>query len=133
MKIQAAFWSNCVTTARSAGLGRPDYVEVRFESLIMNPIETLKAVCQFIDLDCETAMLDYYKRAPVRLREHRGRLLPSGKQVLTDRQRLVQQQATMTPPDPRRVFGWKRAMNPGDRKDFEMVAGGLLRDLGYEV
>jgi len=73
--------------------------------------------------------LRYYTRTPVRLKEHKGRSAP----VLTQPQRILQQQRTTLPPDPACVFSWKSAMSLEERERFHIVAGHLLSDLGYEV
>jgi hypothetical protein len=78
-------------------------------------------------------MLSYYTRTPERLREHKGRSRPDGTLLVTQEQRLNQQKRTTEPPDPACVFAWKRAMSMQDRRRFQLVAGDLLKDLGYEV
>jgi hypothetical protein len=133
IETQADYWRNCVLTARRAGVGRRDYLEVRYEGLILNTRETLTQICTFIDLENNDAMLSYYTRTPLRLREHKGRSLPDGTPLLTHEQRLWQQQRTMEPPDPACVFKWKSAMSPEERARFNLVAGDLLRELGYEI
>src|SRR6185503_15592945 len=44
IETQAKYWSDCVRAARSAGLGRNDYFEIRYEELVLNPKATLKKV-----------------------------------------------------------------------------------------
>jgi hypothetical protein len=108
-------------------------VEVRYEELVLNTWETLERVCHHISLNYEEAMLSYYKQAAERLKEHKGRSLSDGTPVLTQEQRFQQQQRTTQPPDPTCVFAWKRTMDVEERKRFQLVAGDLLRELGYEV
>jgi len=133
IETQASFWRDCVLAARSAGVGRDDYMEVRYEDLILNTREVLKRVCDHVALTYEDALLDYYIQAPERLREHKGRLLPDGTTVLTQEQRFQQQQRTTKPPDPNCVFAWKQTMDIDEKRRFQLVAGDLLKDLGYEV
>jgi hypothetical protein len=133
IETQAAYWRDCVQAARRSGAGRADYLEVRYEELILDTRATLGRVCEHVGLSLEPAMLDYYTRTPERLREHKGRTRPDGTPLLTREQRLSQQELTTAPPDPRRVFAWKHAMSAEERRRFERVAGGLLRELGYEV
>jgi hypothetical protein len=40
---------------------------------------------------------------------------------------------TMSPPDPTRIFNWKREMRPAERAEFACYAGDTLKELGYEV
>ena len=133
IETQAAYWRKNVLSARRAGLGRPDYIEVRYEDLILTTRVALERICAFVGLSYEESMLSYYTRAPERLREHKGRLRPDGTPLLTREQRLCQQKRTTEPPDPACVFAWKRSMSTEERGRFQLVAGDLLMDLGYEV
>ncbi len=133
IETQASYWRDCVLAARRAGVGRDDYLEVRYEELIINTEETLKRVCAHAALTYEAAMLNYYERAPERLKEHKGRVLPDGTPLLTQEQRLQQQKRTTEPPDPGCVFAWKQMMDTNEQKRFGRVAGDLLKELGYEV
>jgi len=133
IETQAAYWRDCVLAARRAALGRNDYLEVRYEDLVLKTEETLKRVCAHVELLYEAAMLNYYQRAPERLKEHKGRVLQDGTELLTQEQRFQQQQRTTEPPDPTCVFAWKQTMNTDERKRFQHVAGDLLKELDYEV
>ncbi len=133
IETQAAYWRDCVLAARRAGVGRDDYIEVRYEELILNTEETLKRVCAHSGLTFEEAMLSYYKRAPERLKEHKGRCYPDGTPLLTQDQRVQQQQRTTEPPDPTCVFAWKQTMDTDERIRFHGIAGDLLKELGYET
>ena len=133
METQASYWRDCILAARRAGTGHDDYLEVRYEELIHNTAETLQRICAHVDLTFEEQMLNYYQRAPERLKEHKGRSMPDGVTVLTQDQRLKQQQRTTEPPDPACVFGWRRTMDWDERSRFQSVAGDLLEELGYEI
>jgi hypothetical protein len=133
METQATYWRDCILAARRAGRGQHDYLEVRYEELIHNTAETLQRICTHVNLTFEEKMLNYYKRAPERLKEHKGRSSPDGVTVLTQDQRMKQQQRTTGPPDPACVFGWKQTMDSDERRRFQMVAGDLLEELGYEI
>jgi hypothetical protein len=129
---QAKYWREFVEAARHDGAGHRDYLEVRYESLVLQTEETLRRVCRFIELDYEDAMLSYYSRTPERLREHKGGILPDGT-VQTQEERIRQQLRTTKPPDPSCVFAWRTKMSVKERDAFNLVAGDLLRELGYEV
>jgi hypothetical protein len=133
IETQAAYWRQCVLAARRAGAGCPDYLEVRYEDLILRTRETLNRICTFIDLDYDGAMLRYYTRTPERLKEHKGRFLSDGTMLRSQEQRLSQQMRTTEPPDPACVFAWKQAMSAEERNKFQLIAGDLLREMGYEV
>jgi hypothetical protein len=133
IETQAAFWRRNILSARRAGLGRPDYMEVRYEDLILSPRAGLERICAFAGLSYEDSLLTYYTRAPRRLSEHKGRSQTDGTPLLTQAQRLDQQIRTTEPPDPACVFAWKRSMATEERERFQRVAGDLLKELGYEV
>jgi hypothetical protein len=132
IETQAAYWRHCVLAARRTGVGHPDYIEVRYEDVILHTPDVLKRLCAFVDLAYDDAMLRYYTRTPARLEEHKARLLPDGT-LLTHAQRLRQQERTMEPPDRTRIFAWKAVMSTDERERFRRVAGDLLTELGYEA
>lgn len=66
-------------------------------------------------------------------KEHKGRFLPNGTTLISQDQRIRQQQRTTEPPDPACIFAWKSAMSVEERTRFKLVTGDLLRELGYEV
>ena len=133
IKTQADYWRKCILAAREAGLGFPDYLEVRYEDLVLNTRATLERICAHICLSYDEAMLRYYTRTPSRLKEHKGRSRPDGTALLTQEQRISQQKRTTSPPDPACVFTWKSQMSEGEEREFRLVAGNLLKELGYEV
>lgn len=133
IETQASYWRECVLAARRAGANHRDYLEVRYENLILNTRETLEQICAHIELRFEEAMLAYFEQAPERLKEHKGRSFPDGRVFLTQAQRFAQQQRTTQPPDPACVFAWKQTMDAEEANRFRRVAGDLLQELGYEV
>lgn len=133
IETQASYWRDCVLAARRSGVGRHDYMEVRYEELVLSTRETLERVCAHVALTYEDDMLNYYQQAADRLKEHKGRLLPNGTTFISQEQRFEQQQRATQPPDPTRVFAWKQTMATEERKRFQLVAGDLLGELGYEV
>src|SRR5260221_5531411 len=66
----ASYWRNCVLEARRGGSGRPDYLEVRYEDLILNAQGTLRRIGNFIDLEYDEVMLQDYIHAPPHLQGH---------------------------------------------------------------
>jgi hypothetical protein len=133
METQAAYWRRCVLGARRAGLGRPDYLEVRYEALILNTRQTLERICEFAELPYDEALENHPTRARERLGEQKGRTGPDGTPLVTPEQRLAQQSHTLQAPNPALVHGWKTAMSDEEKASFERVAGKLLRELGYET
>jgi Sulfotransferase family len=109
----AAQWRREVEAARRFGreqaAGR--YRELRYEDLVADPQASLRAVCEFLALDFEPAMLDYHRADDPKL--------------LLDHPRLAE------PPTPG-VRKWRDQMAPRDTERFEGIAGRLLSELGYE-
>lgn len=132
VEVQAAYWKKFVGAGRRAGLGRTDYIEVRYEDLILNTQHTLERICNFIGISYDKAMLNYHTRTPWRLQEHKGRV-SNGRLVLSQEQRLLQQARTKQPPDASLVFAWKHTMDANEREKFDRVAGDLLKELQYET
>jgi hypothetical protein len=133
IETQAAYWRRCVLSARRSGVGRPDYLEVRYEDLIADTSTTLQRICGFIDLPYDAAMERYHLRARQRIGEHKGRVALDGTVLLSREQRLEQQERATHPPDSSAVYAWKDRMSVKERRRFQAIAGDLLRDLGYEV
>jgi Sulfotransferase family len=129
----AKCWSRDVSKIRMQGRKCRHYLEVRFEELVLNPSVVLQQVCEFCGLDYDPHMESFFVRAPQRLQEHQARVKSDGSALVTHEQRLMQLRLTMSPPDPSRVFAWKRVMGRKERQQFEKIAGGLLVDLGYEI
>jgi hypothetical protein len=85
-------------------------MEVRYEDLVADAGSVVRSICDFIQLEFDPVMLRFWERTPERLREHRTRHRLDGSLQVTHEQRLVQQKMTMYPPDPIRIFNWKREM-----------------------
>jgi hypothetical protein len=129
----AGYWRKCVLTARKAGLNHSDYLEVRYEDLVLNTPETLKQISLFVDLDYDEKMLSYYVRSESRLKEHKGRFRADGSVLITHEDRVNQQRRTTEPPDPACIGAWKSEMTQDEQNRFWRVAGDLLEELGYKA
>ncbi len=115
----AEWWNEHVWLGRRVGaiLGRQRYLEVRYERLVMNPEHELRTCCTFLGEDYSGRMLSYHASA--------GAAIPSD--------RRWQHQGYDAPPDPARVYAWKREMSPYDVALFNRHAGRMLRELDYEI
>jgi len=125
-------WCRRIEETRAQGARCSRYLEVRYESLVRETEATLRLVSAFADLPFDPLQLAYHRRAPERLAEHRDRQSADGP-VVTHAQRLRQQERVAAPPDPGRVGFWREALTREERAAFERVAGGMLRELGYDV
>lgn len=114
----ALYWRRHVVRGRTAGtrLGPDRYREVRYEDLVADPESRLRSLCEFLDLRFEDSMLRYFERA--------SDLLPGmGDPRLHQRLRL---------PPTSGLRDWQRQMSADDSALFDVLAGDLLTELGYE-
>jgi hypothetical protein len=110
----ALFWEWNVRLGRemSARLGASRYLELRYESLIEAPEGQCRALCAFLGVRYDAAMLRF----------HEGRT--------REDPRLDAKKAWL--PVTRGLRSWKTQMSGADVVRFEAAAGALLADLGYE-
>lgn len=119
----AEVWRRFVTTGRGAGASLPasSYKEVRYESLLSAPEETMRDLCRFLEEPfCEDV------------------LRPAPQPLLGLRFSMLGKPQHPPPPSREQIVGsnagkWRIAMRRTDRALFESVAGDLLEELGYEV
>ena len=127
----AAHWQHIICTARSQTQECPHYREVRYENLIREPERELTALCKYLGLPFDSAMLKYHERAVERLREHRDRTSADGTLIATHETRRRTYALTSRPPDAARIGVWRSQMPAEAQGEFLPVAGDLLRELGY--
>jgi hypothetical protein len=110
------------------------YIEVRYEDMITDTEGVLRRVCEFIELDFDPVMLTYYEHAGERLQEMAGALpAKKGRPEREAGERIAAHALTTKPPQADRVAVWKAEMDEGENAEFEVAAGYLLDDLGYET
>jgi sulfotransferase family protein len=112
----ALWWERSVRLGREAGasLNTTLYHEVRYEDLVADPGRECGALCDFLGLSYDEAMLRFY--------EGRTRDLEPG---------LPSKRAWL-PPTPG-LRDWRAQMPAEDLERFEAVAGDLLDELGYPL
>jgi len=111
----ASDWKKSVRRARRSGLGRDDYLEVRYEDLVTDTVPTLHRVCSHLDVIWADSMLAYPRRLDDKLPSHRK----------------AWHQRTREGVSSDRIGIWRREMTAVDLWNFERVAGDLLEELGY--
>jgi hypothetical protein len=113
----ASAWKRMVTKGRSDGAeaGPDRYMEIRYETLLDRPEETMEGVCAFIGEPYDEAVL---KLNFIEIDVNPSK--PGGYGTKTEILRANQEK-------------WRSGMRVGDRAIFESAAGGLLRELGYET
>jgi Sulfotransferase family len=128
----ARYWQRLVQNARQEGQRCRAYAELRYEDLVNDPPGVLRSICDFLKLDFDPAMLQYWERSVERLREHKPQCRIDGSVRVTREQRLFQQRLILEVPHAERVFCWKKEMTLQERAQFAQFAGATLEDLGYE-
>ncbi len=113
----AGFWDRRVRAGRESGrtLGPARYHEVRYERLVEDADAELRGICDFLDLPWDETMLNYHSRV--------SEALPDD--------RRSQHQHEDRPPT-KGLRDWRTQMQADDVAAFEVIAGALLDELGYE-
>jgi len=127
----AEAWVNRIRSARAEAVDLPNYMEIRYEDLVLDSEKTLRTICVFVDLPWESRMLDYHRGAEERLAEIARDVQKGGKLVATAKQRTSIHALTSKQPDATRIGRWKHEMPVADRNEFEKIAQPLLAELGY--
>lgn len=134
MAKTANLWRRRIEDARDAATqleGR--YLELRYEDLVADPEPELRRICEFIELNFDAAMLRHDEGADTRLGEL-GDLAAAGERQARDAtERAAAHARAREPATTARTGAWRTEMDEGDRREFEAVAGELLRDLGYDL
>jgi hypothetical protein len=118
MSEAAALWRREVLRGRrgSRRLGPGRYIEVRYEDLVADPPGQLRMICRFLDLRYDQAMLGYHQRTD----------------LVPDRQRLREIHSNLRRPPTSNIRDWRTELRPWEVELFEVLAGDLLAELGYE-
>lgn len=113
VETAALWWELNVRCGRQAAgwLGPELYYEIRYESLIANPAAECAALCSFLRLPYDEAMV----------RHHERRKASTSSGAATPDWRPVTQG----------LRDWRSQMSAEDVERFEAAAGGLLDELGY--
>ncbi len=109
----ALYWEEFVRAGRNAGRRLPAsiYHEVRYESLVTNPAEQCRSLCEFLGIEYDEAMLRF----------NEGRMNPDLN---------LDAKHAWLPPTPG-LRDWRKQMPPEDVQRFEAAAGSLLDELEY--
>ena len=109
-------WKTVVAHKIGTVLGER-FLEVRFEDIVENPERELRRICGFLGEPFDPAVLDYADNAEAEM--------PADS--------MQWHRTSTSPPDPEKVYEWKRRMPVADRILFEAVAGDALDLFGYEL
>jgi hypothetical protein len=126
-------WKRRIEEARELGRNCAHYLEIRYEALVVQPENELRKVCAFVHLDYHPRMLEYFKDARARLDEIKPRYRPDKTLLISKEERQFNHRFTSSPSDRSRIFRWKREMSLKEQREFEIEAGVLLNELGYQT
>lgn len=129
----ATHWRDGIVQARTLAKATSHYHELHYEQLIAHPRRELEKICRFIGLEYAPDMERYHERAPDRLREFGTRYKADGSVLVERDARLNAHRLTSEPPDPSRVFAWRREMPAEEQQRYNAIAGEMLQSLGYEL
>jgi hypothetical protein len=130
----AMIWKRRINRARRQEVRLKHYLEIRYEDLVRDPEDTLRTVCEFIELPYDPAMLTYHERSAGRLQEIARDLHDDdGGALRPAEERLEAHQLVTDAPREDRVERWRELMSPEDVAQFEDTAGDLLEELGYDL
>jgi len=126
-------WVSWIEEARRQATSLNAYLEVRYEDLVLRPEETLRKVCDLLELPWDEAMLDYHLKAEERLEEMVQPMRLSAGRVIEAAERKAIHTLTGQPPRQDRIKVWQTEMPAAEQERFERIAGPLLSELGYET
>jgi hypothetical protein len=133
IEAAAKLWVADINGARAQSARLGHYMEIKYEGLVLEPVRTLKEIVDYISMEFDPGMLNYYETASDRLADMIQPVLPPQTTHLDlDTFRSIHVN-TKRPPDPGRIGRWRAEMPPEDQERFEAIAGSLLHGLGYET
>jgi hypothetical protein len=127
-------WKKLILRGRQMAENLPNYREVRYEELVVEPERVLMELCSSLELDFDPAMTRHHERAADRLDEM-ARDLPEadGRPLRPGAERVRAHAMAKQPPQASNAGKWREEMPAEDVAEYESVAGDLLAELGYET
>lgn len=129
----ATWWSLHLWRARGQVENLHHYYEVRYEDLVLSPEETLRQLCDFVDLRWDPAMLNYPEKHKERIAEADLTRPADARERQKTENRPHFNELIGKPPQTDRVAVWRREMAPEDQRQFDDIAGDLLEAYGYPL
>jgi acyl-coenzyme A synthetase/AMP-(fatty) acid ligase/acyl carrier protein len=128
----ASLWDERVRTGRRDAPA-VQYLEVRYERLVLDTRAELRRICDFVDLDFREQMLTYHDRAAARMSEMKDSAGASQRTTAAERAQMrsaLRARLAMAP-DTRSIERWRVEMSADWQRSFQVLAGELLEELGY--
>jgi hypothetical protein len=109
----ARYWADYVSAGIEAGRDLPSnlYTEIAYEDLVLRLEHTLRRVCQFLGVDYESNMLNFYKYA---------------EQNVAPWEQWLHRKTTR-PPRPEDAYRWKKEIKVLDLLTVEAIAGDVMK------
>jgi len=115
----ARYWKKQVCAGRKLGsrLSGQKYDEVSYEKLVLNPIQEVKRLSEWLNIDLGEEALQFYETAGDEISDEHKYLFP-----------LIDQ-----PIDPSRAYAWKNEVRERSIADVEEEVGSIMENLGYSL
>jgi hypothetical protein len=130
---QAKEWVRKIRKARQDGAHCRYYMELRYEDLVREPETTLAAICDYLELPYDAAMLSYHQSAAEKLAQLQTRDRGSGDRNVTQEERMKIHAQAHKPPTEERIGRWKAELPREEAEQYHRVAGEMLTSLGYDL
>lgn len=116
ISVAAMEWNFKVRQAARAlqGLGPERRITVRYEDLIGDPHATLEKICNFLMINFESAMLDYWRNSNRFIGAHHSDLI-------------------FRPVSSVSIEKWRKQLSMKEIGCYQLIAGNTLRAYGYEI
>ncbi|MEM1328195.1 MAG: sulfotransferase [Bacteroidota bacterium] len=96
-----------------------DYYFISYEQLVLEPKATLVSICNWLEIEYEDSMMNYYK-----INKQKELVHPS---------RLVWHENTLRAPDSKLLSRWMGSITENDRKYIERSLKKEMKKFGYEA
>jgi hypothetical protein len=126
-------WVGMVSIARACATRVRHYHEVRYEDLVLNAEAELRKICNFLELDYSSDMLEYRGSGARHIGHLGDRLLSDGSAIVPHELRAQLHENLAHPPRRDRVHNWRWQMDPRDRATVEAIASPLMKEIGYDI
>lgn len=131
----ANLWRDRIQRTRNLAKDVPHFLEVRYEELVTTPERVLTLICEFLRLEYDRTMLDYYLTSAERLSENEDlkEKDSGGKASLRSRRSAYSNSMTAKPPTTSQIGRRKHELTGEEIAIFHSLAGVMLEELSYDT